>query len=131
LKFERDEPEPIRRISGKLIVPDAEPTPIQGRVLELRDALFENDAVILDRPASRALTYGAPGGPAIAMDWQDFPHLGLWSKPGAPFLCIEPWQGHASPRGFDGEFKDKPGTVSLAPGERRQWRYRIQPLDAF
>jgi galactose mutarotase-like enzyme len=131
LMFEHDEPAPIRRISGKLIEPESQPTPIHGRVLDLRDALFDEDAVILDRPASRALTYGAPGGPAIAMEWQDFPHLGIWTKPGARFLCIEPWQGHASPLGFDGEFKDKPGTVSLAPGAERQWRYTIRPLDAF
>ena len=131
LIFERNEPAPIRRVSGKLIRPEPEPTPIEGRVLALRDGLFETDAVILDRPASRALTFGAPGGPAIAMAWHDFPHLGIWTKPGAPFLCIEPWQGHASPQGFDGEFKDKPGTVSLAPGAKRRWRYSIRPLDAF
>jgi len=131
LRFERAETTPIRRVSGKLIASDSEPTPIHGRELDLRDALFENDAVILDRPASRAVTYGAPGGPAIAMEWQDFPHLGIWTKPGAPFLCIEPWQGHASPLGFDGEFKDKPRTVSLAPGAKRQWRYTIRPFDAF
>jgi galactose mutarotase-like enzyme len=100
-------------------------------VLHLQDDLFENDAVILDRPVSRAATYGAPGGPAIAMEWHDFPHLGVWTKPGAPYLCIEPWQGHASPEGFDGEFKDKPGVVSLDPGSRRQWRYAIRPLDRF
>ena len=130
LAFDQEEPAPIRRIAGKLIAPEPEPTPIRGRVLDLHDGLFTNDAIIMDRPASRALTFGAPGGPAIAMDW-DFPHLGIWTKPGAPFLCIEPWQGHASPLGFDGEFADKPGTVGLAPGERRRWHYRIRPLDRF
>jgi galactose mutarotase-like enzyme len=131
LLFEHDEPAPIRRVAGKLIAPEPEPTPIRGRVLALHDGLFENDAVIMDRPASRALTFGAPGGPAIAMDWDGLPYLGIWTKPGARFLCIEPWQGHASPAGFDGEFKDKPGTVSLDPGARRLWRYRIRPLDRF
>lgn len=131
LLFEQDEPAPIRRVVGKLIAPEPEPTPIQGRVLALHDGLFANDAIIMDHPASRAVTFGAPGGPAIAMDWEGLPHLGIWSKPGAPFLCIEPWQGYASPAGFDGEFARKPGTVSLAPGERRQWRYRIRPLDRF
>lgn len=131
LIFEREEPAPIRRVAEKLIRPEPEPTPIRGRVLALRDELFRNDAVIMDRPASRALRFGAPGGPAIEMEWHDFPHLGIWTKPGAPFLCIEPWQGHASPRGFDGEFRDKPGVVSLDPGARRQWRYAIRPQDAF
>ncbi|HLZ68011.1 MAG TPA: aldose 1-epimerase family protein [Aliidongia sp.] len=131
LVFEHDEPAPIRRIAGKLLAPEPEPTPVRGRVLALHDGLFANDAVIMDRPASRALTFGAPGGPAIAMDWDGLPHLGIWTKPGAGYLCIEPWQGHASPAGFEGEFKDKPGTVSLAPGTRREWRYRIRPLDRF
>lgn len=132
LVFDRDEPNPIRRVVNKMIVPETEPTPIQGRVLALDDGLFVNDAIIMDRPASRALVFGAPGGPAIAMEWHDFPQLGIWTKPGgAEFLCIEPWQGHASPEGFDGEFKDKPGTVSLAPGLSRRWAYRIKPLDRF
>lgn len=131
LVFERDEPAPIRRVADKLLTRAPEPTPVRGQVLALHDGLFENDAIIMDRPASRALTFGAPGGPAIAMDWDDLPHLGIWTKPGAPYLCIEPWQGHASPVGFDGEFKDKPGTVSLDPGTRRHWRYRIRPLDRF
>jgi galactose mutarotase-like enzyme len=130
LLFECDEPAPIRRVAGKLIQPETEPTPIRGRVLALHDGLFRNDAMIMDRPASRALVFGAPGGPAIAMDW-DFPHLGIWTKPGAAYLCIEPWQGHASPEGFDAEFARKPGTVSLAPGERRQWHYRIRPLEHY
>jgi galactose mutarotase-like enzyme len=131
LVFDRDEPAPIRRVANKLIVPRTEPTPIRDRVLALDDSLFVDDAVILDQPASRALVFGAPDGPAIAMEWHDFPHLGVWTKPGAPFLCIEPWQGHASPEGFDGDFKDKPGTVSLAPGMNRRWGYRIKPLDRF
>lgn len=131
LVFEHDEPAPIRRVANKLIVPETEPSPVRGRTLDLHDGLFQNDAVIMDQPASRTLVFGAPGGPAIAMEWHDFPHLGIWTKPGAPFLCIEPWQGHASPLGFDGEFKDKPGTVSLAPGAKRQWRYHIRPLDEF
>jgi hypothetical protein len=42
------------------------------------------------------------------------PHLGVWTKPGAGFLCVEPWQGYAAPLGFIGELKDKPGGVSLA-----------------
>ena len=130
LLFETLEPAPIRRIANKLVRPLPVPTPIRGRVLALHDGLFEDDAIIMDQPRSRSLMFGAPGGPGIAMDW-DFPHLGIWTKPGAGYLCIEPWQGHASPAGFDGEFAAKPGTVSLAPGERRQWHYRIRPLERY
>ena len=55
----------------------------------------------------------------------DTPMLGIWQKPGAPFLCIEPWQGIADPIGFAGDFRDKPGVVELAPGASRTFRLSI------
>lgn len=126
LLFETDEPEPIRRVDGGLLSPHPEPTPIEGRRLPLSEGLFTRDAVILDRPASRSVRYGAPGTPTLTMSWEGFRELGIWSKPtGAPFLCIEPWHGHASPADFDGEFADKPGLLHLAPGAMRELSYRI------
>jgi galactose mutarotase-like enzyme len=127
--FDWLEPEPIRRLADRLIAPESVPTPVEGRVLPLRDALFAEDALIFDRIASRSVIFGAPGGPAIELGFPDFPHFALWTKPGgAPFLCLEPWQGHASPAGFAGEFPENPGVVALAPGETRCWHYAIRPL---
>jgi galactose mutarotase-like enzyme len=34
--------------------------------------------------------------------------LGVWQKPGAHYLCIEPWAGMADPVDFTGEAWDKP-----------------------
>jgi len=45
-----------------------------------------------------------------------FPHLALWSKPGAPFVCMEAWTGHGDPVGFSGDLADKPSMRLLAPG---------------
>ncbi|MBL6077585.1 aldose 1-epimerase family protein [Belnapia sp. T18] len=121
LSFESDEPAPIRRLQDGLLLPEPQPSPIEGRRLALSPALFEADAMILDQPHSRAVEYRAEGGPrggsGLRFAFTGFPHLGLWSKPGgADFLCIEPWQGFASPLGWDGEFTDKPGLVTLPPG---------------
>ena len=44
------------------------------------------------------------------------PMLGIWTKPGAAFVCIEPWHGIADPAGFAGDIRDKPGIVEIAPG---------------
>jgi len=127
--FDKSEPAPIRRLAGPQIGPEPKPTPVQDRVLHVRDELFDAGAIIFDRLTSRKLTYGAPGGPAVELDFPDFPDLGIWAKPGAtPFLCLEPWQGMASPQGFAGEFSKKPGVIALAPGETRLWRYSIRPL---
>ena len=127
--FDKPEPAPIRRLGGRTMELDPKPTPVEARVLRLRDELFDADAVIFDHPVSRKITYGAPGEPAIEVGFDDFPHLGIWSKAGAtPFVCLEPWQGMASPADFAGDFTDKPGTVKLAPGATREWRYYIRPL---
>jgi galactose mutarotase-like enzyme len=128
VRFEHREPEPIRQLVHGLLAPAPKSTPVEGNVLNLRRELFAGDALIFDKPASRLLTYGAPGGPAIELGFPDFPYLGIWSKPGdAPFVCLEPWQGLASPVGFQGEFSDKPGVVMLLPDEERSWRYWIRP----
>ncbi len=130
--FDKPEPAPIRRLAGRQVDPEPKPTPVDGRVLHIADSLFDADAIIFDRLASRKLTYGAPGGPAVELDFPDFPDLGIWAKPGpSPFLCLEPWQGMASPQGFAGEFSQKPGIVTLAAGETRVWRYAIRPLAAM
>jgi galactose mutarotase-like enzyme len=120
--FEADEPAPIRRLGrNSLVAPEPVPTPVHGRVLKLEDGLFVNDAIIMTDPVSRHLTYGAPKGPRLAIDYADFPQLGIWTKPGAGYVCIEPWQSFATYSDFSGELWDKPGIVRLEPGERRRW----------
>jgi galactose mutarotase-like enzyme len=125
LTFSSEEGAPIRRLKDGLLRPSPEPTPIQGKTLALAEQLFEDDAIILDHPASTSVRYAADGGPSIEVSWQGFPELGVWSKLGAPLLCIEPWHGFASPVNFDGEFVDKPGLMQIAPGARRTLKYRI------
>jgi galactose mutarotase-like enzyme len=116
--FDRDEPAPVRRLdSHGLIDPEPRRTPIDGKRLALSDDLFVEDALILDRIASRRLTYGASTGPRLSVDFAGLPELGLWSKPGAGFLCIEPWHGFADPAGFEGDITTKPGVKMIAPGE--------------
>lgn len=124
--FPQAETAPIHRVSEGLLRAQSYPTPVQGTTLPLSEALFVDDAVIFEHLASRSLRYAAPNHPGIEFSWQGFRELGLWSKPtGAPFLCIEPWHGFASPAGFDGEFGDKPGLMHLRPGETRSFSHRI------
>jgi galactose mutarotase-like enzyme len=124
--FERDEPEPIRRIAptSAMLLPDAEPTPVKGRVLVPDAGLFAKDALIWDRLNSRSLVFAGEGG-ALDIAFPDCPNLGIWQKPGAPFLAIEPWHGFNDPQGFTGDFFDKPGIISLAPGAEHRFRMDV------
>lgn len=126
VRFERDEPAPIRRIgTDQLLAPEPLPTPVAGDLLRVRDELFEDDALIFDRLSSRSVLFGAPGTRAVRVSFPAMPMLGIWTKPGAGFLCIEPWQGIADPEGFTGEYRDKPGVVEIAAGAERVFGYRI------
>lgn len=125
IEFDRDEPAPIRRLEGGLVLPESVATPVQGRTLELQDSLFDDDALIFDRIESRVVRYTAPGAPVITVSFPDFPILGIWSKSPGKFVCIEPWYGMASPVGFEGDFAQKPGQLALAPGESRELQYSI------
>ena len=56
----------------------------------------------------------------------NFPHVALWTKPGAPYLSIETWTGHADPEGFDGELAEKPSMRFLEAGGTAQHAVRLR-----
>jgi len=89
---------------------------VRQRRLALDDALFADDVLIFDWLESDQLRYGADSGPKLTVSFPGASHLGLWTKPGAGFICIEPWRGIADPVGFDGSFGAKPGLFTVQPG---------------
>jgi galactose mutarotase-like enzyme len=126
LAFEQEEPAPIRRLDSQgLVMPAEFETPVKDRKLELRDDLFAADVVIFDRVASRRVSYGAQHGPRLDLRFDDMPQLGVWTKPGAGFVCIEPWHGFADPQGYDGDFRAKPGLALLPPGTSKDFAMTI------
>lgn len=128
LTFSADETAPVPALAAGLL-DGTRPSPIVDRVLHLSEQVFATDAVILAAPASRAVRFTAPGAPGIEMTWDGFPSFGVWMRPPGAFLCLEPWHGMASPKGWDGEFNDKPGIARLAPGERLRASYAVRVLE--
>jgi galactose mutarotase-like enzyme len=129
VRFDADEPAGIRQLNDGLLKPGTVPNPVRKRRLALTDELFSKDALVFDQPRSRRLVYGGRGGPQISVEFPDMPHLGIWSKPGAGFVCLEPWHGHASPEDFDGELRDKPGIVNVPEDGTARFAVRISVLD--
>lgn len=127
IEFATNEPAPIHRLDAGLLNPEPQPSPVDGTSLQLDPALFERDAIMMLEPRSRSLLYLGPDA-GLEFTWAGFPHLGLWQKPGAELLCIEPWHGYASPAGWDDEFRTKPGLILLPPGETRACSWTVRPL---
>ncbi|RTL61173.1 MAG: aldose 1-epimerase family protein [Hyphomicrobiales bacterium] len=115
LVFGDDETAPIHRPDDGLLSAWTEASPVIDRRIALSDALFDKGALIFTQPRSRRVTYQGPDGTRLTVAFDGMPHLGIWTKPGAPFVCIEPWQGYAAPVGFAGELATKPGIVILPP----------------
>lgn len=113
--------------SSHLVSQVTEQVHTDGRQLPLRKDLFDRDALIFtglkskrislcSRKHQRRLTVAFPG----------FPDLGIWAKPAAPFVCIEPWYGHADTPAHDGVLLNKPGIIRLDPGSVFNCSWTIQ-----
>ena len=78
---------------------------------------FDNDALIMKGISSHkiSLRNKATKKTLLTMDFTDFPYLAIWSKSGAPFICIEPWFSTADNVKSSGVFTQKQDIISLKP----------------
>lgn len=119
--------EPLRvALDQGLIAPGHLPSPFRAGRLDLTPELFAQNALVFPQGAGTALSYGAEGGPDLQFTFENLPFLALWQPPGAPFLCIEPWQGMAARRGDGPEIADRPGSVILPPGQSRRFAVTLR-----
>ncbi len=122
LRFDREEKPEVPVIApGGLFSSKIRKIPLQGRELALTPSLFEEALCFLDARSAGLdfFSRDAAGGekPLLRMELGNFPHIALWSRPGAPFLCLEAWTGHGDPEDFEGDIFAKPSMRRLIPGE--------------
>ena len=125
VSFDSGESADVWRTIDGLIQVEAEPSPLRDNTLPLDDHLFDGGVMIFKDLRSRGLNYGVPGRQGLRVEFPYCPDLGIWTKLGAPFVCIEPWQGYAAPKGFSGELAEKPGILSIAAGASARFEMRI------
>lgn len=100
---------------GGLISRKLRRLPIEGNVLSLKPDYFAKDALVFQNIGSRSLVFDNGAGARLEVALEDFPHIGFWTLPPAPYLCIEPWTGYGDPEDFYGELSEKPSMRILAP----------------
>jgi len=100
---------------------------IHDGLIQFNDAFFANDSVKIHNSQTHQATLLNPdGSPAVTVSYK-CPIIAFWSpyQKKAPFVCIEPWYGLGDPRGWKGEFKDKPYMNHLQPGSSFMAEYII------
>ncbi len=117
IRFEKAERQTVPVIAtGGLFSQATRAIPLEGDTLPLEPSYFASDALCFLNIESKSLVYDNGAGARLHVALEDFPHAGLWTRPPAPYLCIEPWTGHGDPVDFAGDLRDKPSMRMLEPG---------------
>lgn len=94
------------------------PVPLQNRRLPLSKDLFAQDALVFKNIVNRQVTIRSKNhDQVVTVSYLPFNYLGVWAKPGAPFVCIEPWLGCADTEGKPVDIREKEAIQVVEPGE--------------
>ncbi|MBB4121328.1 aldose 1-epimerase family protein [Martelella radicis] len=121
----RNEPAMIRLRGGLLDLAPL-PSPFSEGILALDHDYFEDDAMIFPEGAGDRLTYSAEDGPTLHFAFEGLPNLALWTKPGAPYICVEPWHGMAAANGKGAALEARPFTKVLQAGESARFSWSVE-----
>lgn len=118
LEFEQAAPTERFLVDGNFLNGVSVPVPSQGNILPMQDAFFEEDALIFPNIASKKVRLVRDDlKKNVTVTYPGFDNLLIWTKPGAEYLCIEPWDGIPDAVGADKALETKTGMVALAAGE--------------
>ena len=116
IEFELPETLETERIdSDNLIIPEKFPVIENSREIQITKDIFSKDALILSGIKSKKLRI--KGENEIEFTFGDCPFLGIWAKPGAPYVCLEPWYGVNDGREVKNDISEKRGLQHLNDGE--------------
>ena len=98
-----------------------------SKTINLHEDIFENDALIFKTLRSKEVRLvSKKSATEVILSFKDFKSLGLWAKPKAPFVCIEPWLGYADVVDANQKLCDKEGINKLSPKNDFKAEYSIQ-----
>ncbi len=116
IEFEQPETLATERIDKENLIIDKKfPLIENSREIVITKEIFEPDALILSGMKSKKLRI--KGENEIEFTFGDCPFLGIWAKPGAPYVCIEPWYGVNDGREVKSDISQKRGIQHLNKGE--------------
>ena len=100
----------------------------EGMILSVTEAMFSDSALVFRHVHSRKLSFvHREKNTGLNFAFYNFCNLGIWTPPGrgAPFLCLEPWQGLPSFEKDAWIFEEKDDVVFLPAGEMYQAGYEM------
>lgn len=94
--------------------------------LSLKDEYFEMDTLVFKGIQSRQVTLkNRLTGKAVTVKFPQAENLLIWSIPGAPYVCIEPWLGIPGFADGSSDLREKPGMSTVKAGESFTYTHSI------
>ncbi|MFK7834162.1 MAG: aldose 1-epimerase family protein [Winogradskyella sp.] len=113
--------------SNGLITSKTKPVFTDGNIIKLQPDIFNEDALIFKDLKSRVVSLKHKNkGTVLKVTFEDFKQLGIWAKPNAPYVCIEPWLGFADLETTDQKIETKAGILNLEAGNDFNASYTIE-----
>lgn len=126
IEFEKEEPLIYNLLENDLISDKTKTLEKQNNCVKLNYQLFENDALIFKTLTSRKLSILNNSKPIIKVHYDGFPHLGIWTKKDAPFICIEPWYGYSDSNDATGNIFEKEGIQILKENKTFNSKFTLE-----
>ncbi|MBE6802175.1 MAG: aldose 1-epimerase family protein [Ruminococcaceae bacterium] len=127
LEFSEKEELLTERIDhDSILIEEKFPVNIDGNKLTITKNLFDDDALILSGYKSKAISLKSNNHNRVVKFNFDSPLLGIWAKPGAPYVCIEPWWGVNDNYDKKDDLSQKRGIMELPPLEEKSFNWNIE-----
>lgn len=116
IEFEKVEDQESVIIEDGVRVDRTKPVFDQNRI-QLTEKIFDEDALIFSKLNSKSVILkNNKDEKMVEVQFDGFPFLGIWAKPKAKYVCIEPWCGIADHVDHNLNIFEKEGIMVLQPG---------------
>lgn len=118
LEFEKAETGEVKTFNGTLISSQKKIKAFEGKRINLNINTFENDALIIENPNSKVVYLkNNKNSRGIKFGYEGFKYIAFWNKPGAEYVCLEPWNGISDFDNASGNLKEKAGIEKIEKDE--------------
>ncbi len=94
--------------------------------ITLEKNTFDNDALILSGYTDKVISLKSDEHNRVVRFNFDSPVLGIWAKPNAPYVCIEPWWGINDNNDKKNDLSEKRGIMSLKGKDARTFTWSAE-----
>lgn len=127
LEFNKDTVLTTERIDhDSILIEEKFPVAMDGNKVVITEDIFVDDALILSNYSSDVVTLKSNNhGREVKFNFKS-PLLGIWAKPGAPYVCIEPWWGVNDNYDKKDDLSQKRGIMEIEAGKSETFSWSIE-----